>query len=347
MSNAVLDTKEYGKWLARIKGRIQATQIKAAVAVNRELLALYWDIGKMIVEKQENAGWGDFVLEHVARDLKKEFPGLKGFSRRNLLYMRKWYIFYSPLSKKVPQLVAQSPWGHNRLILDKIKKPEHALFYLEKTAEHNWSRDVLRHQIEAGLHRRQGKAVSNFHRVLPAPDSDLAVQTLKDPYIFDFLTLDKEAREKDLENQLIANITRFLLELGGGFAFVGRQYNLEVSRKDFFIDLLFYHLKLRCYVVIDLKIGEFKPEFVGKMNFYLSAVDDRLKTSEDRPSIGIILCKTKDKAIAEYALRDMNKPVGISEYRLTRAMPKELRSTLPTIEELEAELMSGTPTRST
>lgn len=273
--------------------------------------------------------------------MRKEFPGAKGFSRRNLLYMRKWFLYYSPLSKNVQQLVAQIPWGHNVLILDKIKRPEEARFYLEQTARHNWSRDVLRHQIEAGSYRRQGKAISNFRKVLPAPDSDLAVQTLKDPYIFDFLTIDREVREKDLENQLMSNIARFLLELGAGFAFVGRQFNLEVGKRDFYIDLLFYHLRLRCYVVIELKIGEFKPEYAGKMNFYLSAVDDHLKAAEDRPSIGIILCKTRDKAIAEYALRDMNKPMGISEYRLTRAMPRELRSTLPSIEELEEELMNN------
>jgi predicted nuclease of restriction endonuclease-like (RecB) superfamily len=240
----------------------------------------------------------------------------------------------------VQQIVAQIPWGHNILILNKIKRPEEALFYAHLAVKNNWSRDMLAHQIERKLFKRQGKSISNFRRTLPAPESDLAVQTLKDPYLFDFLGLEKDAREKDLENQLITNITKFLLELGSGFAFVGRQYGLEVSKKDFRVDLLFYHLKLKRYIVIDLKVGEFKAEFVGKMNFYLSVLDDKLKNEGDNPSIGIILCKTKDKAIAEYALRDMNKPVGISEYRLTKAIPKNLKSALPSIEELEAELMS-------
>jgi predicted nuclease of restriction endonuclease-like (RecB) superfamily len=259
--------------------------------------------------------------------------------------MRQWFLFYSKIvpqlvgkKLKVPQLVGQIPWGHNRLILNKIKDPIEAFFYVQKTIENNWSRDVLAHQIESKLFKGTGKAVNNFHNSIPLPDSDLANQTLKDPYIFDFLTIGADSQEKDLERQLLANITKFLLELGKGFAFVGNQFSFDVNGRDFTVDLLFYNLILRCYIVIDLKIGEFKPEYVGKMNFYLSAVDDKLKMKDDKQTIGIILCRERDKVIAEYALRDVNKPVGISEYRLTTSIPEKLRKNLPSIEDLEITL---------
>lgn len=338
MVSELLDSMEYREWLNQVKSKIRSVQIKAALEVNKSLLSLYWTLGKMIVDKQTESGWGNAVVERLSRDLKKEFPEMKGFSRANLFSIRKWYLFYSVQDKKVQQLVRQIPWGHNILIINKMKDYNKAEFYINATIANGWSRNVLLHQIETNLYDRKGHLTHNFDVTLPKPQSDLAKETLKDPYIFDFLTMGEEAHERDLENQLVMDITKFLLELGAGFSFVGRQYNLEVGGRDYFIDLLFYHLKLRCFVAIELKIGEFKPEYAGKINFYLSALDDLLKTEQDNPSIGIVLCKTKNRIIAEYALRDMSKPIGVSEYKLTEAIPEELRSSLPTIEELEAEL---------
>ena len=329
---------EYSKFYGAIKRHIQSAQIKAAVSVNRELLRLYWNIGKEIVDRQKTKGWGDSVVERLAYDLRKEFPGLKGFSRANMFSMRQWYLFYSKGDEKVQQLVGQLPWGHNLVILGKVKDLNEAVFYSSVTLEHGWSRNVLAHQIEIDLYHRKGRALTNFKSTLPVPQSDFAHELLKDPYHFDFLTIDDKARENELESNLIKHLQDFLLELGVGFAFVGSQKHCEVAGEDFYIDLLFYHIKLHAYVVIDLKTGEFKPEYAGKMGFYLSAIDDAFKGTDDNPSIGLILCRTKNKLIVEYALRGSEKPIGVSEYKLTRRLPKEFKDSLPTIAQIEAEV---------
>ncbi len=327
----------YAEFLADLKKRIRRARIKAALSANRELILLYWEIGRMILERQKEEGWGSKVIDRLAQDLRREFPDMKGFSARNLKYMRAFAEAY-PDKEFVQQVAAQIPWFHHCTLLDKVKDPAERIWYIQQTIEHGWSRNVLVHQIESGLYYRKGKAITNFDRTLPAPQSDLAQEMLKDPYVFDFLGLTEDIRERELEKQLITRIRDFLLELGVGFAFVGSQVHLEVGGEDFFLDLLFYHLKLRCYVVIELKTGEFKPEYAGKMNFYLSAVDDLFRHPDDRPSIGIILCKSKNKVIVEYALRDTTKPIGVSSYRLTRALPEEIKSSLPSVEELEREL---------
>lgn len=327
----------YDDFLRDLKERIRGAQVKAALAVNRELVMLYWSVGRDIITEQQQRGWGAKVIDRLASDLRLAFPEIKGFSPRNLKYMRAIAEAY-PDEQFVQQVVAQIPWGHNVRILDAVSDGPEREWYIRRTIEHGWSRHVLVHQIESGLYHRQGKALTNFERTLPASQSELAGQLLKDPYTFDFLTLGVDAHERDLERGLLKHVREFLLELGVGFAFVSSQYHLEVGGHDFYLDLLFYHLRLRCYVVIDLKIGEFQPEFVGKMNFYLSAVDEELKHKDDQPSIGIILCKTKNKVIVEYALRDTNKPMGVSTYQVTESLPKRLKGNLPTVEELESEL---------
>jgi predicted nuclease of restriction endonuclease-like (RecB) superfamily len=327
----------YEEFLKDLKERIRGAQVRAALAVNRELVSLYWNVGRDILERQRQLGWGAKVIDRMAADLRRAFPGLKGFSSRNLKYMRAIAEAY-PDEQFVQQVVAQIPWGHNLRILDAITDSAEREWYMRQTVEHGWSRNVLVHQIESSLYKRQGQALTNFTRSLPSPQSELAQQILKDPYNFDFLTIGEDAHERDLERGLLEHIRRFLLELGVGFAFVGSQYHLEVGGDDFYLDLLFYHLRLRCFVVIDLKISEFQPEFAGKMNFYLSAVDDTLRHPDDQPSIGIILCKTKNRVIVEYALRGTQKPIGVSTYQLTESLPKQLKGSLPTVEELEAEL---------
>ena len=328
---------DYPGFLNDLKDRIRSARVKAALAVNRELVLLYWSIGRDILQRQQEHGWGAKVIEQLSTDLRREFPEMKGLSRTNLLYMRAFAEAW-PDEEIVQQVVGQMPWGHNVRLMESVKSRETRLWYIQKTIEHGWSRNILAMQIESGLYERQGKALTNFARTLPAPQSDLAQETLKDPYKFDFLTLGDEAHERDIERGLIEHIRRFLLELGGGFAFVGNQYHLEVGDNDYYLDLLFYHLKLRCFVVIDLKAGEFKPEHAGKMNFYLSAVDDLLRHPDDTPSIGLILRKTQDRVVAEYALRDVNKPIGVSLYDLSHALPDEIQRSLPTIEEIEEEL---------
>lgn len=295
-------------------------------------------MAKDIVDKQQEANWGDNVLEQLSTDLKLSFPDIKGFSRRNLYAIRQWYLFYSTVSEFVPQAVAQIPWGHNRLIISKIKNTKEALFYCSATAENGWSREQLEISIKNQYYQSKGKAVTNFQHTLPQLQSELAVETLKNPYNFDFLGLEDDALEREIENAMMHHITQFLLELGKGFAFVGRQYSITVSDNEYFIDLLFYHLHLRSYVVVELKSGKFKPEYAGKLNFYLSAIDSQLKHEQDNPSIGLILCKHKDKIDAEYSLRDIQKPIGISEYKLTQALPKEFKSQLPTVKQLEIQL---------
>lgn len=330
--------KEYKKFIERIKTNILRYQMKSVVQVNRQLLTLYWSIGENIVKKQEQFGWGDAIVEQVAKDLQKAFPAMKGFSRSNIFNMRQWYLFYIKANEKVQQLVGQLPWGHNILIINKIKSIPEAVFYLKETIRNNWSRNLLQHQIELGLFKRAGKSIHNFKTTLPKPQSDLAHQTLKNPYIFDFLNIQSGVVEKDIERQLTKHITKFLLELGTGFSFVGNQYHIEVSNQDYYIDLLFYHLKLHCYVIIELKTGDFKPEYAGKLNFYLSTVDDLIKHPSDNPSIGLILCRTRNEIVVEYALKDITKPIGISEYKLVESIPKEFKSTLPSVEEIETEL---------
>jgi predicted nuclease of restriction endonuclease-like (RecB) superfamily len=329
----------YAELLGQIKERIRSAQLRAAVAVNRELVLLYWQIGREILARQEREGWGAKVIDRLAADLRRSFPEMTGLSPRNLKYMRAFGEAW-PDEAIVQQAAAQIPWFHNCVLLDKIKNPKERLWYISKAIENGWSRSVLVHWIESDLFERQGKATTNFTRSLPPPQSDLAVELLKDPYNFEFLTLAGDAEERALQRGLLEHIHQFLIELGAGFAFVGQQYRLEVGGEDFFIDLLFYHLKLRCYIVIELKTAHFKPEYAGKMNFYLSAVDDLLRHPDDKPSIGIILCKAKNQVVAEYALRDLAKPVGVSSYvtKLVESLPRALRGSLPSPKELEAEL---------
>ncbi len=338
MKDDIINHSEYQEWILEIKLKIHSTRHQVALAVNVHLLELYWQLGKEISQKQVHAQWGSKFIEQLAVDLKHEFPDIKGFSRRNLYAIRQWYLFYAQEFPIVPQPVAQIPWGHNRLIINKTDNIKEALFYATETANHAWSRDTLDAQIASRLYDRKGKAITNFQQTLPEQKSKMANALLKDPYNFDFLGLEEDALEREIEHQMMAKITDFLLELGKGFAFVGRQYKLEISETDYFLDLLFYHLDLRCYVVIELKAGKFKPEHTGKLNFYLSAVDSQVKKAEDNPTIGILLCKSKDKIEAEYALRDIQKPMGISEYRLSEAIPENIKGRLPSIEELEGEL---------
>lgn len=328
---------DYAVLLGDLKTQIRSAQTRAALSVNRELVTLYWQIGSLIRSRQQQAGWGAKVIDQLARDLKAEFPELKGFSPRNLQYMQQFAATWSD-SEVVQQLVSQLPWGHNIALMRMVKDPAAREWYARATIQHGWSRNVLNHQIDTRLIERQGQATTNFGRTLPAPHSELAQQLLKDPYTFDFLSLHDEALERDLERGLLAHLRDFMVELGVGFAFVGSQYHLDVGGEDFYLDLLFYHLKLRCYVVIDLKVGEFRPEYVGKMNFYLSAADDLLRHEHDSPSIGLLLCRTQNRVIAEYALRDVTKPLGISTYQLAEALPPELKGQLPSVEELEREL---------
>ena len=338
-TNADLVPKDYEQFLGELKERIRTAQLRAAVSVNRELVLLYWQIGRDILARQKQHGWGAKVIEQLAGDLRREFPGMEGFSPRNLKYMRAFAQAW-PDEPIVQQAAAQIPWFHNCVLLDKVKDPTEREWYVRQTIENGWSRNVLVHWIESDLYERQGKSSTNFEQSLPRCQSDLARELLKDPYDFQFLATAREAEEREIERGLVAHIREFLLELGAGFAFLGQQFRLEVGGEDFFIDLLFYHVKLRCYVVLELKAGPFKPQYAGKMNFYLSAVDDLLRHPDDKPSIGIILCKAKNKVIAEYALRDLAKPVGISSYvtKLVESLPKELQGNLPSAKQLEAEL---------
>ncbi|WP_197053944.1 PDDEXK nuclease domain-containing protein [Cetobacterium sp. ZWU0022] len=322
---------EYISLLEELKNKIKISQNRAILSVNKELIFLYYEIGKIILKNQSQKGWGSKIIENLAEDLRKEFPNMKGLSLRNLRYMRLFAESYS--AEIMQEILAQLSWYHNQALLDKVPL-EKREWYAKKAIENGWSRNVMVHQIESNLYERmllEGKT-HNFSQTLPDKNSELAAETLKDPYIFDFLNLSESYLEKELEDSLVENITKFLLELGKGFAYVGRQYHLEVGGEDFYIDLLFYHLKLRSYIVIELKTGKFKPEYAGKMNFYLSAVDDLLKHKDDNKSIGIILCKDKNTTIAEYALRDNSKPIGVSEYKLS--LPAELAKELPTVEQL-------------
>ncbi|MFA5144110.1 MAG: PDDEXK nuclease domain-containing protein [Candidatus Omnitrophota bacterium] len=346
MKYNLVNSKEYKVWLADIKARVRNAQIKAALSVNTELLKLYWSIGADIVARQKNAKWGDSFLLRLSKDLMSEFPDMKGFSKRNLELIRQWHLFYSQIAKQaVSQLpleqITQIPWGHNIAIIAKCKDIKEALYYVQNTITHNWSRNVLVHQIESALYRREGRAVTNFPLTLPKPQSDLARQTLKDPYVFDFLSMSDDYNERDLEKGLTVHLTNFLLELGAGFSFIGRQVSVQVGTKEFFIDLLFYHTRLHCYIVVELKTGDFEPAYAGQLNFYIKAVDSQLRKNDDHPTIGLLLCKSREKLVAEYALSDIHKPIGVSEYKLTHSLPKKLKSSLPTIKEIEKELSKG------
>jgi predicted nuclease of restriction endonuclease-like (RecB) superfamily len=336
---------EYARFLASIKERILGARLRAAASLNEAMLRLYWEIGKALAERQEKAGWGDGIIERLSKDLRQAFPEMRGFSRTNLFSMRQWYVAFRGEGRNCPESAGQIPWHHNLLIINRIKDRRRRLWYLQQTSRHGWSKRVLEHQIDSRLYERQTSPAKthNFDRTLPPPQSDLARQMLKDPHHLDFLGLAPEARERDLEQALVVHLQEFLLELGVGFAFLGRQYRLEVGSRDYFIDLLFYHLRLRSLVSFDLKTEEFQPEDAGKMNFYLSALDDLVRPPEGRPSIGIILCRTKDRTTVEYALRDTTKPIGVSAYRLTSSLPEELRGALPTLEDLEQGL--GDPGR--
>jgi len=337
-------TAEYNSWITEVKAKVRSSQIKAALAVNSELIRFYWELGQIIHEKQRQFSWGDKIIERVSKDLKEEFPGMEGLSPSNLKYCKRFFLFYySEIGQQaVDQLpgvpLNKVPWGHNILIFSKSKDIEEAQFYVQKTIEKNWSRDTLALQLKSKLYERSGKAITNFTNTLPEPKSDLAQQTLKDPYVFDFLQLADDYKERDIENQLIDNITRFLLELGKGLAFVGRQYRLELNEKEYFIDLLFYHIPMRCYVVAEIKNRDFEPEYAGKLNFYLTLIDRTLKRPHENPTIGILLCRGKDNLEVEYALQDIHKPMGVSEFKLAEVLPDNLKSSLPSVQELEEEL---------
>lgn len=352
------NNSDFSSWVSQLKKDIRTTQIKAAIRVNSELLRLYWRMGADICEKQKSASWGDGWLKELSRELIMEFPDMKGFSYRNLKYIRQWYQFYNQHitigqqvvaqlgDENVQQVIAQIdeetffsvPWGHHLYILTQCKDVDKAVFYLNKTIELGWSRAVLLNFLDTDLYERQGKAVTNFDRLLANPQSDLAKQTLKDPYNFDFLTLDSDYRERELENGLTQNITRFLLELGTGFAFVGRQVPLVIGDDTVYPDLLFYHLELKCYIVIELKVDKFKGEYLGQLGLYVSAVNHLKKKPTDNPTIGLLICKTKNNVMAQYALEATNQPIGISEYQLSQLMPENVKSQLPTIEDIEATL---------
>lgn len=357
MTDSYIST-EYAAWLKELKSKIRSEQIKAALAANSVVIDFYFDLGKSISEKE--IVWGSKFLEQLSRDLKMEFPDMQGFSVTNLKYCRLFYEyvairprvgdendkpisplvgdeFKTSLNSPIYQVIRRLPWGHIKLLINKIKDTDELLFYITQTLDNGWSRDVMALQIKSNLYARQGKAITNFKNTLPIPQSDLAQQTIKDPYTFDFLTMTQPYNERDIENQLMEHITRFLMELGKGFAFVGRQYHLEVGDSDYYIDLLFYHVKLKCYVVIEIKNTKFIPEYSGKLNFYLSAVDSFLKTDSDNPTIGILLCRNKNKIETEFALRDINKPMGVSEFTLTEILPENLKGSLPTVEEIEAD----------
>ncbi|MEZ2354467.1 YhcG family protein [Caballeronia sp. RCC_10] len=333
---------EYRRWLADVKQRVERARVRAVASVNRELVTLYWQIGREILDRQQRQGWGAGVVDQLARDLKAAFPDMRGFSPRNLKYMRSLAQAW-PDAQFVQQPAAQLPWFHLCTLLDKVKDSAQRDWYAGKALEHGWSRQVLTMQIETAACARAGNAVINFSETLPPAQSDLARDALKDPYVFDFLGLAEDAQERDIEHALTRHITRFLLELGAGFAFVGRQYRVDVGGDEFFIDLLFYHLKLRCYVVVELKTTPFRPEYAGQLNFYLSAIDAQVKAADDQPTIGLLLCKEKNRLVAEYALRGVGKPMGVAEYQLLRQVPASLERTLPSIDQIEAELGTDLP----
>lgn len=358
MSRLIKIDNQYKNWIVELKQRIRQSQIKAALKVNEEMLRLYWEIGQEIVLLKAEAKWGGNIMLQISTDLKDEFPDQGGFSPTNLRYMKRFFLFYKSrlaiqpqaggklddsifqpqAGGKLDESLFSIPWGHHKFLIDKCKSVEEALFYIQKSAENGWSRNMLMNIFETNLYAVSGKAITNFVSQLPAPQSDLAQQMVKDPYNFDFLAMRSGYNERELEDALTHNITKFLLELGGGFAYVGRQVRIEVGEKEFFIDLLFYNLKLRCYVVVELKTGEFKAEYVSKLGLYVSAVNHQMKDSADQPTIGLLICKTKDELVARYTLESSSQPIGISEYQLSQLYPKYVNGTIPSIDEIENEL---------
>lgn len=334
----LMNAQDYLTVVEQVKQEIKTAQYKAAYHANAELILLYYHIGCVI---NAHKSWGSNFVENLSRDLKRVFPQTKGYSARNLKYMARFAALY-PDTEFVQQVVAQIPWGHNVVLMDKISDAKEREWYLEACRKNGWSRNVLLHQIESGLYQRQAinKKITNFDRRLPSPQSELAIQTMKDPYVFDFIPFREDMVERDIERALVRDVTKLLLELGTGFAFLGNQYHLNVGGEDFYIDLLFYNLNLRCYVVVELKTGEFKPEYAGQLNFYLSAVDGLLKKETDQPSIGLLLCKSKNDLVAEYSLKDISKPIGVSEYKVTRTLPEELGRQLPSVEDLQKRIHS-------
>ena len=332
----LMNTAEYLSIIENIKSEITAAQHRATVHVNADMLLLYYDIGCVI---NEHKSWGNKFIDNLSYDIQIAFPGRKGYSVRNLKYMAKFSATYSD-REFVQQVVAQIPWGHNIVLLDKISDIDERKWYIKKSVENGWSRNVLVHQIESNLYQRQVLAdkVTNFENRLPSPQSELAIQTMKDPYVFDFIPFREDMLERDIEQELVRDVTKLLLELGTGFAFLGNQYHLNVGGDDFYIDLLFYNLNLRCYVVIELKTGDFKPEYAGQLNFYLSAVDGILKKEQDNPSIGLLLCKSKNNVVAEYSLKDISKPIGVSEYKITSSLPGNLEKQLPSVEDIQKRI---------
>ncbi|MCQ6958421.1 PDDEXK nuclease domain-containing protein [Mucilaginibacter aquariorum] len=342
--------KNYLSFLGKLKNDIEQARLKAVLTVNEQLLELYWKIGNNILIQQNAEGWGTKIIDKLSADLKSSFPDMSGISPRNLKYMRAFADAYPefvqvPLAQiknsdaivQVP--LAQLPWYHHITLLDKVKNKEERIFYIKQAVQFGWSRNLLVNQIENDLYSRKGKAVTNFSATLPPIQSDLAKEIFKDPYKFDFLNLAENHFERELEDGLVGHMTKFLLELGNGFSYVGRQYPLQIGGEDYYIDLLFYHLRLRCFVVIELKAGKFIPEYAGKLNFYLNAVDGMLKHQHDQPTIGILICKEKNKIVAEYALKGLEKPIGISEYHLTKAIPTDLKDSLPSIADIEKNLL--------
>ena len=377
--NEIIKHSEYRDWLRDLKQQIKTGQIKAALSVNSQMIMLYWDLGRQITEKQENAKWGSSFIEQLSKDLREEFPEMKGFSADNLTYMKKFYLFYQSAINQTLEIVAQPvqllesssyaiseqvvrklqhsenvsitnsaqlvpqliliPWGHHIKIMQKVKDLDQAIFYINKTIENNWSRAVLEYQIEINLYDRQGKAVTNFNLTLPAPQSDLANEIMKSPYNFDFLCLSEKVRETDLEKSLVQHISHFLPELGIGFAYMGRQFTLKVGGDEYRTDLLFYHTRLKCYVIIELKTKKFEPEFVGKLNFYITAVNELVKDDHDKPTIGMLLCKNKNNYAVEFSLKDVNNPIGVSTFHYTE-LADEMKSALPSAEKLQNELLN-------
>jgi len=374
----IIKLSEYRDWLRDLKQQIKTGQVKAAFSVNSQLIMLYWDLGRQISEKQETAKWGSGFMDQLSKDLREEFPEMKGFSEDNLTYMKKFYLFYSQMSKQPVQILGSQffsqledrheiseqlvrktqrdnnnevanlaqavpkllliPWGHHIKIMQKTKDLKQALFYISKTIENNWSRAVLEYQIETGLYGRQGKAITNFNLTLPAPQSDLANEMMKDPYNFDFLCLSEKAKETDLEKALVRHISQFLPELGIGFAYMGRQFSLKVGDDDYRTDLLFYHTRLKCHVIIELKTKAFEPEFVGKLNFYITAINELVKDARDKPTIGILLCKNKNNYAVEFSLKDVNNPIGVSTFHYTE-LADDMKAALPSEKELQNELL--------
>ena len=346
MNKLIKTDEDYKAWIAELKRRIRQSQIKAAVKVNTELIRMYWNLGRDIVEKQSESRWGKGFFNELSRDLKEAFPDMEGFSVTNLKYMKRMYLFYNQSDVICQQLADELqehllftiPWWHHVVLMTKCGTVEEALFYMKKVVENGWSRNVLMNFIEAGLYKAEGKALTNFANCLPNPQSDLAQQVLKDPYNFDFLTMREGYAERELEDALTKNITKLLLELGNGFAYVGRQVRLEIGEEEYFADLLFYNFKLRCFIVGELKTGRFKAEYISKLGLYVSAVNHQMRHKDDNPTIGLLICKTKDEVVAKYTLESTNQPIGISEYQLAELLPKEFRSSLPSIEEIEKEL---------